>query len=59
MMGFIPKVEGIWAIMQGLLFWLLKGGFKVSSGSVEWYRIIYGTDIDNSEIASPVMLLNS
>ena len=39
----------------GLLFWLLKGGFKVSSGVVEWYTIgSNGTDFDDSEIASPV-----
>ena len=37
------------------VFWLLKRGFKVSSGIVEWYRGSYGTDRDNSEIASPVL----
>ena len=26
----------------------LKGGFKVSSGIVQWYRISYGTDFDSS-----------
>ena len=34
-------------------FWLSKGVFKVSSGTVEWYRRNYGTDFDDSEIASP------
>ena len=32
------------AVIQSLLFWLLKAGFKLSSG----------TDFDNSEIASPL-----
>ena len=36
----------------GLLYYLLKGAFKVSSGTVEWYRSIYGTDVEKSEIAS-------
>ena len=40
-------------LKQDLLFWLFKGGFKVSSGTVEWYRKSYGTDF-NSEIARPV-----
>ena len=40
--------------MQGLLFWLVEGGFKVSSG-ISWYVSSHGTDFDNSEIASPVM----
>ena len=39
--------------IQGLLFCLLKGGFKVSSGTVEWYKCSHCTDFDNSEIASP------
>ena len=39
---------------QGLLFWLFLGGFKVSSGTVEWYRSSDGTDSNKSEIASPV-----
>ena len=39
---------------HGLLFWLFTRGFKVSSGTVEWYRYrsSYGTDFENSEIAS-------
>ena len=32
---------------QGLLFWLFKGAFKVSSGTVERYRSSYGTDFDS------------
>ena len=43
------------ALMQGTLFWLFQGGFKVSSGTVEWYRSSCGTLFDNSEIASPVI----
>ena len=31
----------------------LKGTFKVTSGTAEWYRSSCGTDFDNSEIASP------
>ena len=42
-----------WSCILGLLFWLFKGGFKVSSGTVDWYRNSYGTDFDYSEIASP------
>ena len=34
--------------------WLIKRAFKVSSGTVEWYRSSSGTDFDNSEKASPV-----
>ena len=30
-----------------------KGGFKVSSGTVEWYISSYGADFDSSETASP------
>ena len=43
------------ALVQGLLLWLFEKGFKVSSGTVEWYIGSYGTDFDNSEIASPVV----
>ena len=43
-------------LLQGLLFWLLKGGLKVSLGTVSWYRSSYGTDFDNSEIACPVLV---
>ena len=39
--------------MKGLLFWLFKGCFKVSSGTVQWYGSSHGTDFDNSEIAGP------
>ena len=38
----------------GLLFWLFKRGFKVSSGNnsfVKWHRSSYGADLDTSEIA--------
>ena len=28
--------------------------FKVSLGTVKWYRSSYGTDYDNSEVAGPV-----
>ena len=28
-----PEVGDLW---QGLLFWLFKGGFKVSSGILDW-----------------------
>ena len=38
----------------GLLFWLFKGGFKVSLGTVEWYISSYDTEFDKSEIARPV-----
>ena len=41
-------------VSQGLLFWLFTGGFKVSSGTVEWYRSSYDTDFGNSEIAGCV-----
>ena len=30
----------------GLLFWLFKGAFKVSSGTPEWYISSYGTDFE-------------
>ena len=42
--------------LLGPLCWLFKGGFKVSSGTVEWYRNMYGTDFDISEMASPALL---
>ena len=38
-------------MVQGLLFWLFQAGFKVSLGTVYWYRSNYGTDFDISEIA--------
>ena len=31
---------------QGLLFQLFKGGFKVSSGTVDWHRSSSGTDFE-------------
>ena len=40
---------------RGKLFWLVNGGFKVSSGTVEWYRGSSGTDLDSSETAIIVM----
>ena len=36
------------------MFWLFKGGFRLISGTVEWYRSSYGSDFNTSEIASPV-----
>ena len=33
----------------------LKRGFKASSGIVQWYRSTYGSDFENSEIASTVL----
>ena len=46
------------ALAQGLLCWLFKGGFTVSSGTVLWhrlrYRSSYGADFENAEIARPV-----
>ena len=56
-MGEDPKGKdkgGLGLLKQGLLFWLLKGGFRVSSGTVKWYISSYATDFDNSEMASPV-----
>ena len=57
-----PPVEqrggGAHTQRQGLLFWLLNGGFKVSSGTAKWYRNSYGTDFDNSEIASPLHMFD-
>ena len=38
----------------GPVFWLFKGGFKVTSGTLECYRSNSGTHFDNSEIGSPV-----
>ena len=34
--------------------WQFKGSFKVSSGTASWYRSNCGTDLDDSELASPV-----
>ena len=42
-------------VCSGSAILLLKGRFKVSSGIVEWCRSSYGTDFENSEIASPVV----
>ena len=44
-------------VIQGLLSWLLEGGFKVSTGTVTWYSS-FAADFDNSEIASRVILRN-
>ena len=43
------------SIFNWFLLWLLQGDFKVSSGTIPWYRSSYGTDFDTSEIASPVI----
>ena len=49
------------ALQQGLRLGLLKfikGDIEVSSGTVEWcrrYRNSCGTELDNSEMASPVV----
>ena len=32
---------------------LFRGGFKVSSGTLSWYRSRCGADFENSEIVSP------
>ena len=42
-------------MLQGLLSWLVQGGFKVSSGTASWYGSSHGTDLDISGMASPVM----
>ena len=41
--------------VSGPGIWLFEGGFNISSGTVEWYLISYGTECGNSEIASPVL----
>ena len=46
--------DSVLLLSQGLLCWLIKGGFQVSSGIVEWYRNSYGSDFDTSEVASSV-----
>ena len=33
----------------------VERGFKASSGAVKWYRSRCGTELENSEIASPVL----
>ena len=45
-------VRSVWQQAPGPLFWLFQGGFKVSSGTSEWYRSSFGTE--NSEIAGTV-----
>ena len=50
-----PLSESCW----GLLFGLLKGVLKVSSGTVQWHRSSYGTDFDSSEVASPVRICSA
>ena len=42
-------------MLEGLLFGLFEGGFKVSSGAASWYGSGPATDVDNSETASPVV----
>ena len=49
-------VDETYHLKQALLFWLFNGEFKVSSGTVEWYRSSCGTDFDHSEMASPVKI---
>ena len=43
-------------LLQALLLLLFKGGFKFSLGTLEWCRSSYSTDLDISEIVSPVSL---
>ena len=38
---------------HSLLFWLTKGGSKVSPGTVSQYRSSYGTVFDTFKIAGP------
>ena len=38
---------------QGMLFRLLRG-VQSQTGTVEWYRSSYGTDLNDFEIASTV-----
>ena len=60
----VPRADGpyplkdkcIAILMQGLLFWLCKGGFKVSSGIVKWHRNSYGADFHSLAIAGPAMV---
>ena len=35
-----------------MVIWLFERGFKVSLGPLSWYGNSYGTDFDDSEIAS-------
>ena len=55
-----PKVDLLFGSAQGsgsgpaLFFWLFKGGFKVSLGTVEWHIRSSDTEFDNSEIAGPI-----
>ena len=44
------------SLAQGLLFWLFKGGFKVSLGT---YISSESADVDNFETASPVHSLRT
>ena len=41
-------------MLQGLPSWMFEGGFKVSSGAVEWHIGGYGTDFDHSKISEPL-----
>ena len=43
--GYSSAVGWSW-YQQGLLFWLFKGGFKVSSGTVKRHGSGYGADFD-------------
>ena len=47
----LPGCHVMYCNLQGLLFWLLKGGFQSSSGTTQCYRSSYSTHFDNSEIA--------
>ena len=50
----LVRIGSLDRLGRGLLFWLLTDGFKVSLGTLEWYRSSYGTDFDTSEIAGPL-----
>ena len=41
-----PDSRCIHKVYQGLLFWLFKGGIKVSRGTVLWYKSSHGTDFE-------------
>ena len=56
---FVRPVLGSRCISQGLLFWLVKWGLRISSGTFKLvYGSVYGTDVDSSEIAGPASLSN-
>ena len=41
------------------VFWLFEGDFKVSSGTVSWYRNSEVPAFGNSDIASPKLCKNA